>query len=96
MQCSEGMNTIVKMKIRTHYTLLDFFGNFESVLRAMQEKKNHLDHQDTFSPLSLATTLPIEKSLLGVYTSQVFLDFQKEVLHSLEMFVVEQVILSLR
>lgn len=75
-QSSEGMNSIVKMKIKSYYTLLDFVGNFECVLKSIREKENCLDHEDRFGSLSMFTILGIEKSVVGVYINQVFFEFQ--------------------
>lgn len=74
-QRSEGMNNIVKMKIKSYYTLLEFNGNFESVLNGIREKENILDHKDLYGIPSLRTILGIKKSLCGVYTNQASFDF---------------------
>lgn len=63
---------------KSQFTLLEFVGNFENVLKAIREKENLLDHQDHMGHLPLLTILGIEKSLSRVYTSQVFVEFQTE------------------
>lgn len=68
-QRSEDLNNIVKMKIRTHYSLNEFMGNIKIVLSNIREKENLLKHNDLFAPPKLLTPLAIEKCLLGVYTS---------------------------
>lgn len=77
------MNSIVKMRIKSQFTLLEFIGNFENVPKAIREKENLLDHQDHLGNPTLLTILGIKKSLMGVYTRQVYIEFQTEVQRSL-------------
>lgn len=81
------MNIIVKMKIKFHHTLLEFIGNFESILKVIQEKENLLDHCDHFSPLALLSCLPIECSLVGVYEYEAFFYYQNEVVNSMKYVI---------
>lgn len=61
------MNSILKMKVKSHFTLLEFIWNYESVLESIREKENLLDHQDKFGKLTLTSILDVEKSTVGVY-----------------------------
>lgn len=64
-QRSERMNNIVKMRIRSHFTLLEFIEKFENVLLGIREKENNLDHHVKFAPERCVTPLAIEASTKG-------------------------------
>lgn len=44
-QHSEGMNNIFKMKIKSHFVLLEFMSKYEGVIGGMREQENAKDHE---------------------------------------------------
>lgn len=83
-QRSEGMNSLVKMSVQSHYILLEFLTKFENVISFQREKWNRLDHNDLYAPQKIITPLAIEKSMLIVYINEAFIDFQHQASLSLQ------------
>lgn len=74
-QRSEGMDSLVKMDVKRYSTLFESVCSLELVLKAQRNRQEELDHKDT--PTLFITPLPIECSLLNVYTTEAFLLYQQ-------------------
>lgn len=74
-QRSEKMNNLVKICVQFHYSFLEFFSKFENVVSYLLEKWNRLEYHRLYASQKSITPLMIEKSLIGVYTNEAFMDF---------------------
>ncbi|KMZ76176.1 hypothetical protein ZOSMA_105G00030 [Zostera marina] len=86
-QRSEGMNSLVKLNVKRSSTLFEFVCSLEVVLNAQRNKLEELNHRDMDAPPLLITQLQIEKCLLYIYTTEVFLLYQQQVQKSVCYYI---------
>lgn len=81
------MNNIVnKIKIKSHFTLLEFMAKNEGVIGAMREKENARDHVGAYTPQNSMTPVDIELHVWDIYTNEAFLNFQEQAILRLHYF----------
>lgn len=86
-QISEAMNNLVKVHIKSSFTLYEFIGSLETILMRVRDKEILKDHEDTYTPPHLITNLVIEDVFLNKYTYEAFAIYQNQVRLSMNYFI---------
>lgn len=80
---SESENYFFGQNSNWQSTLVHFFSRFETAIDKQRYNQRLLDHSTRMTTPKLETRLPIEKHAAKIYTREVFLRIQQEILASL-------------
>lgn len=85
-QQNEEMNNIMKMKVKSHFMLLEFITKYKGVICSMRENENVREYEGAYAPQKIMMPLGIEAHVWELYTNEVFIDFQEQEILSMHYF----------